>query len=197
MKGIFSTSFAAPISYYKAMLECDMVIMEQHEHFIKQTIRNRCDIATSNGKLILTVPLSERKNNMLVKDVRICYKTDWQRQHMRSLATAYKSSPFFEFYIDELETIYKIKEENLFEWNRLIHQQIFKWLKINKSNDYTATYNKTYENISDYRNMDWNKKACESYHQVFENRLGFIGNLSILDLIFNCGNQSISLLMKK
>jgi hypothetical protein len=133
MKSIFCTSFAAPINYYKALLESDILLMEQHEHFIKQTIRNRCEIATSNGKLILTVPLSERKNNMLVKEVSICYKTNWQRQHIKTLATAYKSSPFFEFYIDDLQSIYNIKVENLIEWNRLIHQQISKWLKMTSS----------------------------------------------------------------
>jgi hypothetical protein len=197
MKSIFCTSFAAPINYYKALLKSDILLMEQHEHFIKQTIRNRCEIATSNGKLILTVPLSERKNNMLVKEVSICYKTNWQRQHIKTLATAYKSSPFFEFYIDDLQSIYNIKVENLIEWNRLIHQQISKWLKINKPFENTTAYFKEYENTNDYRNFDWSTQACESYHQVFENKLGFIGNLSILDLLFNCGNQSISILTKK
>ena len=99
MKSIFCTSFAAPIGYYKAYLRSEVNILEKHEHYIKQTIRNRCEIATANGILILTVPLSERRNNMPVAEVRICYKSDWQRQHLKTLATAYKSSPFFEFYI--------------------------------------------------------------------------------------------------
>ncbi len=113
MKSIFCTSFAAPIGYYKAILQSEVNILEKHEHFIKQTIRNRCEIATSNGVLILTVPLSERKNNMPVAEVRVCYKADWQRQHLKTLATAYQSSPFFEFYIDELEALYKLQPESL------------------------------------------------------------------------------------
>lgn len=195
MKSIFCTSFAAPIGYYKAFLQSDINILEMHEHYIKQSIRNRCEIATSNGILILTVPLSERRNNMPVSEVRICYKSDWQRQHLKTLATAYKSSPFFEFYIDELEALYKLQPESLLEWNQIIHQQLLKWLRINKPFDRTLAYQKVYENIQDYRNTAWkNLPTTTTYHQVFENKLGFVGNLSIFDLLFNCGNESQSIL---
>ena len=145
MKSIFCTSFAAPTGYYKAFLQSDINILETHEHYIKQSIRNRCEIATSNGILILTVPLSERRNNMPVSEVRICYKSDWQRQHLKTLATAYKSSPFFEFYIDELEALYKLQPESLLEWNQIIHQQLLKWLKVNKAFESTLAYQKEYE----------------------------------------------------
>lgn len=194
MKSIFSTSFAAPIGYYKAILNSEINILELYEHFVKQTIRNRCEIATSNGKLILTVPLSERKNNMPVHEVRICYRTAWQRQHLKTLATAYKSSPFFEFYIDELEEVYKIQAEKLIDWNQFIHQQILKWLKVNKPFESTLVYHKTYENTFDFRNVDWAQQPYQAYHQVFESKLGFVSNLSILDLLFNCGNEAQSIL---
>jgi hypothetical protein len=195
MKSIFCTSFAAPIGYYKAFLQSDINILEMHEHYIKQSIRNRCEIATSNGILILTVPLSERRNNMPVSEVRICYKSDWQRQHLKTLATAYKSSPFFEFYIDELEALYKLQPESLLEWNQIIHQQLLKWLRINKPFERTLAYQKVYENMQDYRNTAWkNLPTTTTYHQVFENKLGFVGNLSIFDLLFNCGNESQSIL---
>jgi len=192
MKSIFCTSFAAPIGYYQAILRSEVNILEKHEHFIKQTIRNRCEIATSNGILVLTVPLSKRKNNMPVSEVRVCYKSDWQRQHLKTLATAYKSSPFFEFYIDELEALYKLQPESLLEWNQLIHQQILKWLKVNKPFESSLVYQRMYENMHDYRNTDWKNIPANSYHQVFENKLGFVGNLSIFDLLFNCGNQAQS-----
>ncbi len=195
MKSIFCTSFAAPIGYYKAFLQSDINILEMHEHYIKQSIRNRCEIATSNGILILTVPLSERRNNMPVSEARICYKSDWQRQHLKTLATAYKSSPFFEFYIDELEALYKLQPESLLEWNQIIHQQLLKWLRINKPFERTLAYQKVYENMQDYRNTSWkNLPTTTTYHQVFENKLGFVGNLSIFDLLFNCGNESQSIL---
>ena len=194
MKSIFCTSFAAPIGYYNAFLQSDINILETHEHYIKQSIRNRCEIATSNGILILTVPLSERRNNMPVSEVRICYKSDWQRQHLKTLATAYKSSPFFEFYIDELEALYKLQPESLLEWNQIIHQQLLKWLRINKPFERTLAYQKVYENMQDYRNTAWKNLPTTTYHQVFENKLGFVGNLSIFDLLFNCGNESQSIL---
>jgi hypothetical protein len=194
MKSIFCTSFAAPIGYYKAFLQSDINILEMHEHYIKQSIRNRCEIATSNGILILTVPLSERRNNMPVSEVRICYKSDWQRQHLKTLATAYKSSPFFEFYIDELEALYKLQPESLLEWNQIIHQQLLKWLRINKPFERTLAYQKVYENMQDYRNTSWKNLPTTTYHQVFENKFGFVGNLSIFDLLFNCGNESQSIL---
>ena len=191
MNSIFCTSFVAPIGYYKAFLQSENILLEKHEHFIKQTIRNRCEIATSNGILILTVPLSARKNNMPVQEVCICYKTNWQRQHLKSLATAYKSSLFFEFYIDALESIYKLQPEKLMEWNQLMHLQILKWLKVTKPFESTLSYQKEYENREDFRNFDWKKKSIQTYHQVFENKLGFVGNLSILDLLFNCGNDAL------
>jgi hypothetical protein len=194
MNSIFCTAYAAPVSYYKAYMESDMNVLEMHEHFIKQTIRNRCEISTANGKLILTVPLSERKNNMSLKEVRICYRAQWQNQHIKTLVTAYQSSPFFEFYIDELLAIYRLKPENLSEWNRLIHQQILNWLKLHKNFELSTNYFKTYEQMNDFRNLDWQKQAYTSYHQVFENKVGFIPNLSIFDLLFNCGNQAINIL---
>jgi hypothetical protein len=190
MKSIFCTSFAAPIGYYQAILQSEVNILEKHEHFIKQTIRNRCEIATSNGILILTVPLSERKNNMPVAEVRVCYKSDWQRQHLKTLATAYQSSPFFEFYIDELEALYKLQPESLMEWNQIIHQQLLKWLKVNKPFESSLAYQRVHENTYDYRNTDWKNIPTNTYHQVFENKLGFVGNLSIFDLLFNCGNEA-------
>lgn len=191
MKSIFSTAFAAPVGYYKAFVQSETAVMEMHEHFIKQTIRNRCAIATSNGPLILTIPLSHRKNNMPVQEVQICYKSDWQRQHLKSLATAYHSSPFFEFYIDELKHIYAQQPSSLIEWNNTMHQQILKWLKVAKSFEKSSIYIKVYENANDFRNGNWEQEMIKPYHQVFENKHGFMAQLSVMDLLFNCGNQSL------
>jgi hypothetical protein len=196
MKSIFCSAYAAPIGYYKAIIQSDTILLEQHEHFIKQTIRNRCEISTANGAHVLTIPISQRKNNMPIQQVRICYKTNWQRQHIKTFTTAYQSSPFFEFYIDELAAIFKEKPEYLMEWNYLIHQQILSWLRLNKPFVNTISFQKVHEEIHDYRTADWKKNPIQTYHQVFENKLGFIGNLSILDLIFNCGNEAPSFLSK-
>jgi hypothetical protein len=194
MNSIFCTAYAGPVGYYKAYVESDANLLEMQEHFVKQTIRNRCEISTANGRLVLTIPLSERKNNMPLKEVRICYSTNWQTQHIKTFVTAYKSSPFFEFYIDELAAIYKLKPEKLCEWNQLIHFQILAWLKLNKSFEGTTAYIKIYDQTNDYRNFDSKNLAHERYHQVFEDKVGYMYNLSIFDLLFNCGNQSLRIL---
>ncbi|HRG58340.1 MAG TPA: WbqC family protein [Bacteroidia bacterium] len=192
MNGIFTTAYAAPISYYKLLLQCNTQLLELNEHFIKQTIRNRCEIATSNGKLILTVPLSQRKNNMIVKDVCVSYQNNWQRQHIKSLETAYQSSPFFEFFFDDLKLAYQFQPKFLTDWNYSIHQMILNWLKLKIEFVQTDSYHKVYENTIDFRKNEWSNYETLNYHQVFESKHGFISHLSIYDLIFNCGNQALS-----
>lgn len=192
MTGIFTTAYAAPISYYKLLLQCNTQLLELNEHFIKQTIRNRCEIATSNGKLILTVPLSQRKNNMIVKDVCVSYQNNWQRQHIKSLETAYQSSPFFEFFIDDLKLAYQFQPKFLIDWNDSIHQMILNWLKLKIEFVQTDSYHKVYENTIDFRMNEWSNYEALNYHQVFESKHGFISHLSMYDLIFNCGNQALS-----
>ena len=192
MTGIFTTAYAAPISYYKLLLQCNTQLLELNEHFIKQTIRNRCEIATSNGKLILTVPLSQRKNNMIVKDVCVSYQNNWQRQHIKSLETAYQSSPFFEFFIDDLKLAYQFQPKFLIDWNDSTHQMILNWLKLKIEFVQTDSYHKVYENTIDFRMNEWSNYEALNYHQVFESKHGFISHLSMYDLIFNCGNQALS-----
>jgi hypothetical protein len=194
MNSILCTSYAAPIAFYKAITKSEIVWIEKHEHFIKQTVRNRCEIATANGLLILTAPLSARKNNMPIHEIQLCYKTNWQNQHLKSLSTAYQSSPFFEYYIDDLKKIYSQKPQLLIEWNQLIHEQIMLWLKMKVIIHNTSSYQKQYENTIDYRTEIWRNEPTQTYHQVFENKLGFMANLSIFDLLFNCGNQSLQFL---
>lgn len=195
MNGIFSTAYAAPAQYYGALLTCDKKFLEVHEHFVKQTVRNRCHILTSNGVLVLTIPLHQRKNNMPVANVAISYKENWQRQHFKSLETAYKSSPFFEFYEDDLKEVYKFQPELLLQWNQHLHYLILKWLKLNINMEPSAEYIKESSDFYDFRKNDWNKKMKTPYHQVFENKFGFVNHLSIFDLLFHCGNQSVQYLM--
>lgn len=194
MTGIFTTAFAGSIGYYSSMINCNHRLLEAHENFVKQSIRNRCYIATGNGVLILTVPLVGRYNHMPLKEARICYRQNWQRQHIKSLETAYQSSPFFEYYVDELKSLYQLKPDSLLEWNSLVHQLIEKWLKLNLSYEFTTCYEKVYAHIFDYRGYTWEQKQALPYHQVFESKQGFIPHLSIFDLLFNCGNQAVNYL---
>lgn len=192
MIGIFTTAYAAPIGYYKTILQYDAACIEVNENFIKQTFRNRCIIATSNGPLNLSIPLLGRRNNMPVSEIMICYKQAWQRQHIRSMETAYYSSPFFEFYHDDLKALYAIQPKSLLEWNKHVHTLVLKWLKLPLTFAPTINYQKTYD--YDFRNIDWKGYTQQSYHQVFESKLGFIPDLSIYDLMFNQGSMALQYL---
>ena len=192
MTGVFTTAYAAPIGYYKTILRCDASYIEVNENFIKQTIRNRCIIATSNGPLTLSIPLLGRRNNMSVSEIMICYKQSWQRQHIKSMETAYHSSPFFEFYHDDLKALYAIQPNSLLEWNNLVHQFVLKCLKHSLTFEPTTSYQKTYEH--DFRNNEWKGYSQQHYHQVFESKLSFMPDLSIYDLMFNHGSMALQYL---
>jgi hypothetical protein len=194
--GYFPSAYAPPIAYYSKLIPMDKCCIELFETFPKQTIRNRCLIAGANGVLRLTVPLHQRKNNTLVKDIEISYLTNWQLQHWRSIEASYSSSPFFEFYKDDLLVLYNQKFQFLWQWNEAVFDMINKLIKLPVSYVYTDEYMRANTVANDYRNepfitLDNNIKK---YHQVFEEKNGFIPNLSIFDLLFNNGNRSLDYL---
>src|SRR5690606_10530865 len=128
------------------------ILIEQFEHFPKQTYRNRCSIQSPNGKLDLIVPVIKgSKNHTVVKDVRISYDFDWQRLHWMSLQTSYRSSAYFEFYEDELAPFYEKKWDYLFDYNFEIFQLLLKFLKLDISAVFTEKYEKEYTGLDDYR----------------------------------------------
>ena len=109
---LLSTAYLPNISYLSQVLKYDIVVLEKHEHFVKQTYRNRCEILTSNGKLSLSIPLVKQADKELISDKKISYAEDWQKQHWRAITSAYKNSPYFEFFEDEFKPFY----ENRFEY---------------------------------------------------------------------------------
>ena len=100
---LLSTSYLPNINYLSQVLNHDIVFLEKHEHFVKQTYRNRCEILTSNGKLSLSIPLVKQADKELISDKKISYTEDWQKQHWRAITSAYKNSPYFEFFEDEFD----------------------------------------------------------------------------------------------
>lgn len=196
MNSIFSTAYAAPIGYYQAFIQSDDCFIETHENFVKQTIRNRCRIATSNGIQNLIIPISGSKNHIPISDIKICYKTNWQRQHIKALETAYKSSPFFEYYADELALLYTTQPRFLCDWNLLVHNQITKWLGLKKEFSKTKYFEKVIPLTNDLRNYSPIQNKLIIYYQVFEMRTGFLHDLSIYDLLFNCGNTALNLILE-
>ncbi|MBL0048006.1 MAG: WbqC family protein [Bacteroidetes bacterium] len=190
---LLSTAYFAPAEYYSELLAHQTIHIEQHEFFLKQTFRNRCEILAANGKQTLSIPLQERKNKSLTKDIRIDYKTPWQLQHWRSISSAYNASPFFEFYQDDLFPLFERKFDFLLDLNQAAQEKILEIMGIKIKTLLTPHYDAEPESITDARNLFTPKiksqKNFPPYIQVFENKYEFVPNLSILDALFNLGNE--------
>ena len=164
-------------------------------HFQKQTYRNRTEIYGPNGKLKLTIPISHNKfqKNQLDSEVKIFNNSYWQRDHWKSLESSYRSSPFFEFYEDDLYPFFHRRHEKLMDLNIALIKKIFSLLEI------VIKFKKT-NKVDEFSELIRAKQKTiyktPIYHQVFNSKYGFINNLSILDLIFNVGPESNNYLKK-
>jgi len=164
-------------------------------HYQKQTYRNRTEIYGANGKLKLTIPISHNKfqKNQLDSEVKIFNDSSWQRDHWKSLESSYRSSPFFEFYEDDLYPFFHRRHEKLMDLNIALIKKIFSLLEI------VIKFKKT-NKVDEFSELIRAKQKTiykiPTYHQVFNSKYGFIDNLSILDLIFNVGPESNNYLKK-
>jgi len=191
-------TYFSPIIQYVAIAKANEIVFEVEDNFQKQTYRNRCYISTANGKHILNVPVQHIKGvKQKSKDTKIDYKDDWHKLHIKTLQTAYSSSPFFEFYIDDLLPIFEKKIPFLVDLNLKCHEFIMDALQLEISNSKTTEYNKDVDYL-DLRNLTIAKSNniynLERYIQVFEQNHGFISNLSILDLLFMEGPNALNYL---
>ena len=195
---VVTTAYLAPVVYYSEMAKAKTVFIENWDFYLKQTYRNRCQIAAANGSMVLTIPVEKAESGkMLTRDVRISQHNDWQIQHWRSIESAYNSTPFFEYYKDELLPFYENKWTFLWDFNQEIQAKMLELLNLDIQIKPTQEYkNRQDEKILDLREAIHPKKEnkfvnCNPYYQVFEQRFGFQPNLSIIDLLFNMGNESI------
>ncbi len=190
---LLPTAYLAPISYYALLIQYKNCSIEYHEHFIRQSIRNRCKIYGSNGTLLLTIPKQRKKSSKtLITDIQISYEEKWQREHWNTIKSAYNSSPFFEFYKDKIKPFFTEKEPYLVNLNNKLQHTILNILQANR-----PTYSNKYEHIGDFidmRSCKFNTADIKKYDQVFMEKNGFIPNLSIIDLLFNLGPESGSYL---
>jgi hypothetical protein len=199
---LLSAAYAPPLSWVMAAIKAPKIYIEAFETYPRQTYRNRCRIITANGILSLSIPVHKLHGlATITKDIRINYHEPWQRNHMRSIDAAYSNSPFYLYYIDELIPFFEKKYEFLLDFNLELFKTIQEILGINTSIALTENYAHQPENMQDLRNAFSPKKIFREhklipYHQVFEERYGFVYDLSILDLIFNEGPEARSYLFR-
>ncbi|CAM3763225.1 WbqC family protein [Mucilaginibacter galii] len=192
--------YLPPVSYFKALNQYKPnILIEKHEHFPKQTYRNRANIYSPDGALTLVVPVVKgSKVHTPTHEVKISNDFRWQRLHWMSLESCYRRSAYFEFYEDGFARFYQQRFDNLFEYNQELLTMILKFLKMPIPLQYTDEYHREYPEATDYRNAIHPKKDAlveqKPYFQVFEERKGFLKDLSIVDLLFNQGPQSINYL---
>lgn len=203
---ILNTAYFPPIEFFIQILTYKEILIEGHESYSKQTYRNRCNILSPNGKLSLVVPVTKGNSlKMHTNKISILHSDNWQRNHQRALETAYNNSPYFLYYKDEIFDLLDRASDNLFEFNLKTIKAIAEIININASHiKTTEEYIKEYqENTIDLRDKIHPKKVnllspskeCK-YFQVFVDKYGFTYNLSILDLVFNEGPQSLDFLTK-
>ncbi len=191
---LLSTTYFGPIQWYQKLNRYDACEIERMDSFQKQTYRNRCVIATTNGTQALTVPIE--KGADLIRDTRLSDHGNWRHLHWNALCSAYGESPFFEYYQDDIRPFFEKKWEFLYDFNGEITLKICELLGIQPRIIPTDIYVKTADN--DFREVIHPKHPLPDedfsprrYYQVYERKHGFIPNLSILDLLFNMGNESI------
>ncbi len=184
-----------------ALLAQRNCLWEVCDNYQKQTFRNRTYICTDQGKHMMTIPIQHvggEQGKQFYKDVKVDNQYPWQRQHWRTLQTAYRSSPFFEYYEDELVALFQKKYEFLLDYNLRSIELMGECLQLAVPTSKTTVYDPDPENVLDLRFMVNAKKSdpftVAPYTQVFMERHGFINNLSILDLLFNEGTAASSYL---
>ena len=204
---LLQTTYFGPIQWYQKLYRYDHCLIEQYDSYQKQTFRNRCIIAIANGMQALTVPVEHSPltthHSPLTKDLRISDHNQWRRVHWNALQSAYSESPFFDYYADDIRPFFEQKYEFLVDFNEAIRQKICELIDIHPSVEHTSSYlhspHTTHHSpLDDYRDVINAKHPqpdatfeAKRYWQVFQHKYGFLPNLSILDLLFCMGPESV------
>jgi len=200
MKTLLHPSYFPSISHFVAMAQSESITFEMEDNFQKQTNRNRTYIYSPNGIQLLNIPVKHSNlSHQKTKDIKIESEFDWQKQHFKSLEAAYRSSPFFEFFEDDIQPIFQKKYTFLMDLNFETLDVLSKCLRMKVDFDTTTEYFHEVNNtlITDFRYLINGKKdnsVFENYTQVFDDKHGFLNNLSVLDLLFNEGKYAMEYL---
>lgn len=205
---LLSSTYFGPIQWYQKLYRHKCCYIEKYDHFIKQTYRNRCQIATTQGVQTLSIPVEKFDTpKCLMRDVRISDHANWRHVHWNALVSAYGESPFFEFYEDDIRPFFTKKWTFLYDFNFEIMQKMCELLDIEPNVRATTEYLKIGEGhvdeseLVDFREAIHPKRPQpdssfqpQPYYQVYAEKHGFLPNLSIIDLLMNLGNEAILLL---
>lgn len=197
---LLSTAYLPPVEYF-ALLLSENAAIEREERYQKQSYRNRTVIMNGNGALNLIIPTIHDGRMGVVKDVRIEYVTHWQRAHWRSIESAYNNTPYYLYYKDALKPFFEREYEFLFDFNLQLTQTLMQLLRLDREIQTTTTFTPyTSEDTrllihpKHSRREDYPFRLKTPYYQVFEDKFGFVPNLSIIDLLFNEGPQAATYL---
>ena len=188
MKVILPVVFLGNIEYYTLLNKAEEVFFDLHGHYLKQNFRNRAEMYGANGKLNLIIPVVKHPNHTALQDIKISYDHTWQKQHWKSIASSYRSSPYFEFYEHDLAPFFSKKTTSLFDFNINLIEKIMSLI------EHRFTFQKVAWDPKKQIRLDVFLEAKnpllleqEIYTQVFEGKNGFLPNLSVLDVLFNLG----------
>jgi hypothetical protein len=197
---LLSTAYLGPIRYFSKFVLHKSIFLEARENYTKQSYRNRCTILSANGPFSLSIPVKYSNNPKTpIREVLLDYDTPWNKIHWQAIVSAYRNSPFFEYYSDDLEPFYDKKYEKLFDFNQDLTACLLRQLSLETIIRLTESWENTPSGFSDYRNEIHPKpqKNREDPHfreapytQVFHSKFGFVTGLSVLDLLFNAGPEA-------
>lgn len=189
MRAVICPAYLPNVAYFAYLTKQETSYFATDTHYQKQTFRNRSEIYGANGKLNLIIPIIHKKQTFqLDQDVEISYEINWQKEHWKSICSAYRSSPFFEYYEADLDPFFDKKTKSLFDFNLSLIEKIMMLLELPYSFQ-KISFNKEKDQRIDELLLAKKRPVIqqEKYIQVFVSKLGFIPNLSILDALFNLG----------
>ena len=195
-KILVSTAYLPPLEYFSVISRADEILIEREENFLKQTYRNRCYILSAHGPQLLTVPVYLGSQHKIpIKDIKIDYSKRWQQIHLGAIVASYGSSPYFQYYFENIEKIISRKTDFLIDLNIELLESILKMLNLNPETSYSTHFEPIKDNENDFRykispKIESHYTANEYVHVFGSDR--FIHRLSIIDLIFNTGPEAVA-----